>query len=72
MHLKLVQSGKDQLQSPYGFHIIKLTSVTEAKQKSFDEVSDLVLKRFIRSKEEKANLKLELEKKISNYQIIDD
>ena len=69
--LEISSKWQGPLQSPYGFHIIKLTSVTEAKQKSFDEVSDLVLKRFI-SERRKANLKLELEKKISSYQIIDD
>ena len=69
--LEISSKWQGPLQSPYGFHIIKLTSVTEAKQKSFDEVSDLVLKRFI-SEKRKANLKLELEKKISSYQIIDD
>ena len=69
--LEISPKWQGPLQSPYGFHIIKLTSITEAKQKSFDEVSDLVLKRFI-SERRKANLKLELEKKISSYQIIDD
>ena len=69
--LEISSKWQGPVQSPYGFHIIKLTSVTEAKQKSFDEVSDLVLKRFI-SERRKANLKLELEKKISRYQIIDD
>lgn len=69
--LEISSKWQGPVQSPYGFHIIKLTSVTEAKQKSFDEVSDLVLKRFI-SERRKANLKLELEKKISSYQIIDD
>jgi len=69
--LEISSKWQGPVQSPYGFHIIKLTSVTEAKQKSFDEVSDLVLKRFI-SEKRKANLKLELEKKISSYQIIDD
>ena len=69
--LEISSKWQGPLQSPYGFHIIKLTSITEAKQKSFDEVSDLVLKRFI-SERRKSNLKLELEKKISSYQIIDD
>ena len=69
--LEISSKWQGPVQSPYGFHIIKLTSVTEAKQKSFDEVSDLVLKRLI-SERRKANLKLELEKKISSYQIIDD
>ena len=69
--LEISSKWQGPIQSPYGFHVIKLTSVTEAKQKSFEEVSDLVLKRFI-SERRKANLKLELEKKISSYQIIDD
>ena len=69
--LEISSKWQGPVQSPYGFHIIKLSSITEAKQKSFDEVSDLVLKRFI-SERRKANLKLELEKKISGYQIIDD
>ena len=59
------------IESPYGLHIIKVSSISVAKQKSYDEVSDLVLKRFI-SERKKTNLKLELEKKISSYQIIDD
>mgnify|MGYP001330063038 FL=1 len=69
--LEISSKWQGPVQSPYGFHIIKLSSITEAKQKSFDEVSDLVLKRFI-SERRKSNLKLELEKKISSYQIIDD
>jgi len=69
--LEISSKWQGPIQSPYGFHIIKLTSVTEAKQKSFDEVSELVLKRFI-SERRKANLKLELAKKISSYQVIDD
>jgi len=59
------------IKSPYGLHIIKVSSISDAKQKAYDEVSDLVLKRFI-SERKKTNLKLELEKKISSYQIIDD
>ena len=59
------------IESPYGLHIIKVSSISDAKQKSYDEVSDLVLKRFI-SERKKTNLKLELEEKISSYQIIDD
>ena len=69
--LEISSKWQGPIQSPYGFHIIKLTSVTEAKQRSFDEVSELVLKRFI-SERRKANLKLELAKKISSYQVIDD
>jgi hypothetical protein len=48
-----------------------LSSISKAKQKTYDDVSDLVLKRFI-SERKKENLKLEIEKKISSYQIIDD
>ena len=59
------------IESPYGLHIIKVSSISDAKQKPYDEVSDLVLKRFI-SERKKTNLKLELEEKISSYQIIDD
>ena len=69
--LEVSSKWQGPIQSPYGYHIFNLTSVSEAKQKSFDEVSDLVLKRFI-SERRKENLKLELEKKISSYQIIDD
>ena len=69
--LEVSSKWRGPIQSPYGFHIIKLTSVSEAKQKSFNEVSDLVLKRFI-DERRKENLKLELAKKISSYQIIDD
>ena len=59
------------IESPYGLHLIKVSSISDAKQKAYDEVSDLVLKRFI-SERKKTNLKLELEKKITSYQIIDD
>ncbi len=69
--LEVSSKWQGPIQSPYGYHIINLSSVSEAKQKSFDEVSDLVLKRFF-SEKRKENLKLELEKKISSYQIIDD
>ena len=69
--LEVSSKWQGPIQSPYGSHIINLTSISEAKQKSFDEVSDLVLKRFI-GERRKENLKLELEKKISSYQIIDD
>ena len=69
--LEISSKWQGPIQSPYGFHIIKLTSVSEAKQKSFDEVSDLVLKRFM-DERRKENLKLELAKKISSYQVIDD
>ena len=69
--LEISSKWQGPIQSPYGFHIIKLKSISEAKQKSFDEVSDLVLKRFI-DERRKENLKLELAKKISSYQIIDD
>ena len=69
--LEVSSKWQGPIQSPYGSHIINLTSISKAKQKSFDEVSDLVLKRFI-DERRKENLKLELEKKISSYQIIDD
>ena len=69
--LEVSSKWQGPIQSPYGSHIINLTSISKAKQKSFDEVSDLVLKRFI-GERRKENLKLELEKKISSYQIIDD
>jgi len=69
--LKSSSKWQGPIKSPYGFHIIKLSSISVAKQRAYDDVSDLVLKRFI-SERKKANLKLELEKKISSYQIIDD
>ena len=69
--LKRSSNWQGPIVSPYGLHIIKLSSISKAKQKTYDDVSDLVLKRFI-SERKKANLKLELEKKISSYQIIDD
>jgi len=69
--LKSSSNWQGPIESPYGLHIIKLSSISKAKQKTFEDVSDLVLKRFI-SERKKENLKLELEKKISSYQIIDD
>mgnify|MGYP001439055354 CR=1 FL=1 len=42
--LEISSKWQGPIQSPYGFHIIKLTSVSEAKQKSFDEVDDLLAK----------------------------
>ena len=56
--LEISSKWQGPVQSPYGFHIIKLTSVTEAKQKSFDEVSDLVLKRFISERRRRRNYSL--------------
>ena len=70
-NLKSSPSWQGPIESPYGLHIIELSSISEAKQKSYDEVRDLVLKRFI-SEKNKEGFKLELEKKISNYQIIDN
>ena len=69
--LKSSSKWQGPIESPYGLHIIKLSSISEAKQKTYDEVRDLVLKRFI-SEKNKEGFKLELEKKISNYQIIDN
>jgi hypothetical protein len=69
--LKSSSKWQGPIKSPYGFHIIKLSSISEAKQRTYGDVSELVLKRFI-SERKKENLKLELEKKISSYQIIDD
>ena len=69
--LKSSSNWQGPIESPYGLHIIKLSSISKAKQKTFEDVSELVLKRFI-SERKKENLKLELEKKISSYQIIDD
>ena len=69
--LKSSSKWQGPIKSPYGFHIIKLSSISEAKQRTYDDVSELVIKRFI-SERKKENLKLELEKKISSYQIIDD
>ena len=57
------------IESPYGFHILKISSISESQQKTFYDVKDLVLKRFIDEKK-KSNLKLQIEKKISNYEII--
>lgn len=57
------------IESPYGFHILKISSILESQQKTFYDVKDLVLKRFIDEKK-KSNLKLQIEKKISNYKII--
>ena len=70
-NLKSSSKWQGPIESPYGLHIIKLSSISEAKQKTYDEVRDLVLKRFI-SEKNKEGFKLELEKKISNYQIIDN
>tara|TARA_Y100001936_G_scaffold190838_1_gene189822 strand:+ start:5970 stop:6800 length:831 start_codon:yes stop_codon:yes gene_type:complete len=69
-NFKNSSSWQGPIESPYGLHIIKLSSISEAKQRNYNEVRDLVLKRFI-SEKNKEDLKLELEKKISNYQIID-
>ena len=69
--LKSSSKWQGPIVSPYGLHIVKLSSISKAKQKTYDDVSDLVLKRFI-SERKKENLKLEIEKRISSYQIIDD
>tara|TARA_S200000501_G_scaffold359532_1_gene385584 strand:- start:20059 stop:20889 length:831 start_codon:yes stop_codon:yes gene_type:complete len=69
--LKISPKWQGPIQSPYGSHIIKLSSISEATQRGYDEVRDLVLTRFI-SERKRAGLKIELEKKISNYQIIDN
>jgi hypothetical protein len=69
--LKSSSNWQGPIESPFGLHIIKLSSILKAKQKTYEDVSELVLKRFI-SERKKENLKLELEKKISSYQIIDN
>ena len=69
--LKISPKWQGPIKSPYGSHIIRLSSISEATQRGYDEVRDLVLTRFI-SERKKARLKIELEKKISNYQIIDN
>ena len=44
--------------------------MSKAKQKTFVEVRNLVQKRFI-SEKKKVNLKLQIEKKILDYEIIE-
>ena len=70
-NLKSSSRWQGPIVSPYGLHIIKISSILESKQRTYDEVRDLVLNRFI-SEKNKEGLKLELEKKISNYKIIDN
>ena len=59
------------IRSPYGFHLIKIASKSIAKQKTYGEVSDLVLKRY-KNEKNKSDLKKQLEKKIKNYKIINN
>ena len=59
------------IRSPYGFHLIKIASKSIAKQKTYGEVSDLVLKRY-KNERNKSDLRKQLEKKIKSYKIIDN
>ncbi len=55
--------------SPFGYHLLKVSSLTTEKQKTFAEVRNLVKER-VKDNKRKENLKLELDKKISSYNII--
>lgn len=58
------------IESPYGYHLLKISFLSDEVQKTFEEVKNLVKDRVITQKQ-KDNLKLELEKKISQYKIIE-
>jgi len=64
-------SWQGPIRSPYGFHLIKIASKSIAKQKTYGEVSDLVLKRY-KNEKNKLDLKKQLEEKIKSYKIIDN
>jgi len=68
--LSASEKWQGPIKSPYGLHILKISSISKAKQKTFAEVRNLVQKRFI-SEKKKVNLKLQIEKKISGYEIIE-
>ena len=56
--------------SPFGYHLLKVSSLTTKKQKTFAEVRSLV-KEKVKDNKRKESLRLELEKKISSYNIIE-
>ena len=68
--LSASEKWQGPIKSPYGLHILKISSISKAKQKTFAEVRNLVQKRFI-SEKKKVNLKLQIEKKILDYEIIE-
>ena len=68
--LSASEKWQGSIKSPYGLHILKISSISKAKQKTFAEVRNLVQKRFI-SENKKVNLKLQIEKKILGYEIIE-
>jgi parvulin-like peptidyl-prolyl isomerase len=68
--LSASEKWQGSIKSPYGLHILKISSISKAKQKTFAEVRNLVQKRFI-SEKKKVNLKLQIEKKILDYEIIE-
>ena len=68
--LSASEKWQGSIKSPYGLHILKISSISKAKQKTFAKVRNLVQKRFI-SEKKKVNLKLQIEKKILSYEIIE-
>ena len=58
------------IESPFGYHLLRVSSLSNKEQRSFNDVRPLVRARVEKEKR-KENLKLELEKRISQYKIIE-
>ena len=58
------------IESPFGYHLIKVASLSTEVQKNYEESKELVFAK-VKEKKRKENLKLELEKRISQYKIIE-
>ena len=58
------------IESPFGYHLIKVASLSKEVQKNYEESKELVFAK-VKEKKRKENLKLELEKRISQYKIIE-
>ena len=58
------------IESPFGYHLIKVVSLSKEIQKNYEESKELVFAK-VKEKKRKENLKMELEKRISQYKIIE-
>jgi hypothetical protein len=65
------ENWQGPIESPFGYHILKVSSLTTETQKNFEEVRSLIKER-VKNNKRKENLRLELDKKISSYNIIEN
>ena len=64
------ENWQGPIESPFGYHLLKVSSLTTETQKNFEEVRSLIKER-VKNNKRKENLRLELDKKISSYNIIE-